>query len=134
MKTKIEKFSGNNSNPVLRVEKEGTVLYSNEAGEFLLHELGMRVGEKLPPDIVDFVQRAISLNSPEKTEVKAGKRVYLVVFHPLIEQECVNISGFDISDQKEHEANLRESENKYRNIVATSVEGIWIFNAVSETT
>jgi PAS domain S-box-containing protein len=58
----------------------------------------------------------------------------LVVFHPLPEQECVNISGFDISAQKELEEKLRESENKYRNIVETSVEGIWIFNAVSETT
>jgi PAS domain S-box-containing protein len=27
-----------------------------------------------------------------------------------------------------------ESENKYRDIVETSVEGIWIFNAISETT
>ena len=80
------------------------------------------------------MQRVISRNSPEKMEVKVGKRVYLVVFHPLPEEECVNISGFDISDQKEVEGKLRESENKYRNIVETSVEGIWIFNAVSETT
>ena len=36
--------------------------------------------------------------------------------------------------QKDVEEKLRESENKYRNIVETSVEGIWIFNSVSETT
>ena len=39
-----------------------------------------------------------------------GKRVYLVVFHPLPEEECVNISGFDISDQKEFEEKVQESE------------------------
>src|SRR5665647_226245 len=134
MQTKLEQFPANNPNPVLSVEKDGTVLYSNVAGEPLLHEWGVRVGEKLPSFIGDFVQRVISRNSSEKMEVKAGKRVYLVTFHPLSEEKCVNIYGFDISDQKEFEEKLRESENKYRNIVETSVEGIWIFNSVSETT
>ena len=48
MKTKIDQFSANNPNPVLRVGKDGTVLYSNEAGKPLLHEWGVGVGEKLP--------------------------------------------------------------------------------------
>ena len=82
MKAKMEQFPANNPNPVLNVGKDGTVLYSNEAGEPLLHEWGVRVGEKLPSYIADFVQRAISRNSPEKMEVKVGKRVYLVTFHP----------------------------------------------------
>jgi hypothetical protein len=101
MKTKMEQFPATNPNPVLRVEKDGTVLYSNKAGEPLLHEWGVGVGEKLPSYIVDFVQRVIFRNSPEKMEVKEGKRVYLVTFYPLPEEECVSIYGFDISDQKE---------------------------------
>jgi PAS domain S-box-containing protein len=134
MEIKIEKFMAMNPNPVLSVGKDGTVLYSNEAGETLIDEWGVGVVKKLSSNIGDIVQEVISRNSPEKIEVKVGKRVYSVVFHPLIEQECVSISVFDISDQKELEEKLRESENKYRNIVKTSVEGIWIFNAVSETT
>jgi PAS domain S-box-containing protein len=134
MYARLEQFQAINPNPVLSALKDGTVLYSNKAGEPLLHEWGMVVGEKLPSSIRELVRRVISLNSPEKIEVKVGKGVYLVVFHPLPEEERVNISGFDISDQKELEAKLRESENKYRNIVKTSVEGIWIFNSVSETT
>ncbi|RPJ79506.1 MAG: PAS domain S-box protein [Alphaproteobacteria bacterium] len=134
MKTKIEQFPAMNPNPVLSVEKDGTVLYSNEAGETLLYEWKVRVGDKLPTSIGELVHRVISRNSPEKMEVKVGNKVFLVIFSPLPEQECINISGFDISDQKEVEGKLRENENKYRNIVETSVEGIWIFNAVSETT
>jgi len=134
METKLEQSSATNPNPVVSVGKDGSVLYSNAAGEPLLHEWGARVGEKLPSSIGDLVRRVISQNSPEKMEVKVGKRVYLVAFHPLPDAECVNIYGFDISYQKELEGKLRERENKYRNIVETSVEGIWIFNAVSETT
>ena len=73
---------------------------------------GVGVGEKLPSSIGDFVQRVISRNSPEKMEIKVGKRVYLVTFHPLPEKECVNIYGFDISDQKEFEEKIQESKAK----------------------
>jgi len=112
MKTKIDQFSANNPNPVLRVGKGGTVLYSNEAGKPLLHEWGVEVGGKLPSYIGDLVQRVISRNRPEKNEVKAGNRVYVVSFHHLPEEECVNIYGFDISDQKKLEERLQESEKK----------------------
>ncbi|MHB8100784.1 MAG: histidine kinase dimerization/phosphoacceptor domain -containing protein [Methanosarcina sp.] len=113
MKTKLEQFPATNPNPVLCVEKDGKVLYSNKAGEPLLHEWGVGVGEKLPSYIVDFVQRVIFRNSPEKMEVKEGKRVYLVTFYPLPEEEFVNIYGFDISDQKELEEKLliKEKQN-----------------------
>ena len=107
METKFEQFPAINPNPVLSAKNDGTVLYSNVAGEPLLHEWDVGVGKKLPFDIVDFIQRVIFLNSPKKMEVNVGKRVYLVDFHPIPEKKCVNIYGFDISDQKEFEGKLK---------------------------
>jgi len=112
MKAKLDQFPATNPNPVLSVEKDGTVLYSNRAGETLLYEWGVGIGEKLPSCIGDFVHRVISRNSPEKMEVKVGKRIYLVAFHPLPEEGRVNIYGFDISDQKELEEKLRIKEKQ----------------------
>ena len=112
MKTKLEQFPANNQNPVLDVAKDGTVLYSNEAGEPLLYEWGVRVGERLPPDLTDFVQRIISRNIPEKMEVKEGGKAYLVIFHPSIEKNCLTIYGFDVSEQKELEEKLRIKEKQ----------------------
>ena len=110
MKAKIELFPAMNPNPVLTVEKDGTVLYSNEAGEPLLNEWNVEIGEKLPSYIGGFMQRTISRNSPEKMEVKAGKKVYLLAFHPSSEDECVNIYGFDVSNLKEPDETVMESE------------------------
>ncbi len=110
MNTKLEQFPGTNPNPLISVEKNGMVIYSNEVGESLLHEWGVEVGEKLPSSVRELVQKIISRNSPEKIEVKVGKSIYLVVFHPLPEQECVSISGFYISDQKELEEKVQESD------------------------
>ena len=112
MNTKMEQFPANNPNPVLSVEKEGTVLYSNEAGDTLLHEWGVEIGGKLPFSIVDIVKNVISLNRSEKMEVKIEKKVYLIAFHPFIEEKCVNIYGFDITDQKELEERLRIKEKQ----------------------
>ena len=105
-------FTANNPNPVLRVEKDGTILYSNVAYEPLLHEWDVQIGAKLPSDIRDYVQRTLAQNVPEKIEVHVEKRTYSVAFHPLPEEECVNIYGFDISYQKETEARLREANEK----------------------
>jgi PAS domain S-box-containing protein len=124
----MEQFPATNPNPVLSVGNDGSILYSNAAGEPLLHEWSVRVGDKLPSYIGELVQRVISRNRPEKMEVKARNRVFLVAFHPLPAEECVNIYGFDISEQKELEEKLRKSEAKYRNIVETANEGIWVYD------
>ena len=62
----MEQFPAINPNPVLSVAKDGTVIYSNEAGEPLLHEWNVKVGEKLPSHIGNFVQNVITRNSTEK--------------------------------------------------------------------
>ncbi len=127
----MEQFPATNPNPVLSVRLDGTVLYSNVAGDPLLHEWGISVGEKLPPHIENTVHRAISLKSPEKTEVKAGNRVYLVSFHLIPEEECVNIYGFDISEQKELEGKLRVLQNEVQNLRARLEEPEELQRAIS---
>lgn len=123
MRTKIEQFSVKSPNPVLYVEKDGTVLNSNKASEPLLHEWNVEVGDKLPSSIVDLVQGVISRNSPEKIEVKVGKRIYLIVFHPLPKEKCVNISGFDISDQKKLEEKIQKNESQeMANVLADIID------------
>jgi PAS domain S-box-containing protein len=63
-------------------------------------------------------------------EVKVGNEVYLVVFHPLPEQECVNVSGFDISDQKESKERVLETEEKYLTLFNSIDEGFYIIDVI----
>ncbi|MDY0130974.1 MAG: PocR ligand-binding domain-containing protein, partial [Methanosarcina vacuolata] len=82
----MKQFQENNLNPAISVGKDGTVLYSNEVSETLLHEWGMTVGEKLPSSVVDIVQKEIN-------------------------QKCVNIFGVNTSSSyKDLEEKLQESE------------------------
>ena len=65
MESKMEQTPAN-ANPVLSVNRDGSVLYSNEAGNLLLNEWGVEVGEKLPLNIVDLVQRIFTRNNSER--------------------------------------------------------------------
>jgi len=109
---KMKPFPAKDPNPVISVGKDGRVLYSNGVYEHLLHGWDMEIEEKLPPFITDFVQRVISRNSAEEIEVKVGNKVYMVSFHPLPEEECVNIYGFDINNQKDLHEKVQESGSK----------------------
>jgi hypothetical protein len=55
MRIKAGQFTTKNPNHVISVATDGTVLYSNEADEPLLHEWRVAAREKLPPNIGDFV-------------------------------------------------------------------------------
>ncbi|MDP4107638.1 MAG: PAS domain S-box protein, partial [Bacillota bacterium] len=134
MKAKMEQFPAMSPNPVLNVANEGVILYSNEAGEPLLNEWGVKVGEKLPSHVEELVQTVISKNSSEKTEVKVGNRTYLIVFSPLPKQELVSISGFDISDRKELEEKTRENEEKYRTLFNSIDEGFCLVEVIIDDT
>jgi hypothetical protein len=72
MKNGIVQLSAIDPNPELRVKEDGTVRYSNKAGELLLNEWGVRVGDKTPSSIGDIVKTVLSLNSPKKMEFKVG--------------------------------------------------------------
>ncbi len=82
MKAKIEQFPAKNPNPVFRVEKDGIILYSNEACEPLLREWSVGIGEKIPLEIRDIVRRVYSHKSPERMKIIAGNKVYMVAFYP----------------------------------------------------
>ena len=60
-----------------------------------------------------------------------GNKVYLIAFHPLPDEECVNIYGFDISDQKELERKLQESKEDLAEVHKTAHIGNWKWNIVT---
>ena len=126
----VKQFPARNPNPVFSVRKDGTIIYSNEAGEPLLNGWSVKVGEKLPSYIRDIVQRVLYQRSPIKTEVKAGNRVYLIYVHHFPEEERVNIYGFDISGWKESEEKIQKSENPCEFFKAIDDERRWLYGVL----
>ena len=57
------KFSTENPNPIIRLNKDGFIRFANQAGQTLLEELGNKVGDQAPQFWIDLVDEAFSTNS-----------------------------------------------------------------------
>jgi len=93
---------------VLKIDKEGTVLYANERGRSLLKVLKSGVGEITPVELQDILQRVNFRRKSEQMELNAGERIYSITFSPLLSEECTILSASDITPFKETEEKLRE--------------------------
>ncbi|WP_240664734.1 histidine kinase dimerization/phosphoacceptor domain -containing protein [Methanosarcina sp. MSH10X1] len=108
----MEKFVIHSPDPLLRIGKDGRVIYSNETAELFLQEWGITTGEKVPYSIGNIVKRVIARNNPEKTEIKLRKRVYLISFYPLEGEGQVNVYGFDVTNHKKLKEKLLVKERQ----------------------
>lgn len=109
----MEQLMFQNPNPVLRVRADGKIVYSNVASEALLEKWDTKVGERLPHSIENLIKRVVKRAVPEKIEVKAGKKVYLIAFYPVHGENYANIYGFEITEKKKLGEKLRIKEKQY---------------------
>lgn len=99
-------FLLNSPDPVLRIGTEGTVLYANKAGKSLLEVLNSQVGDKAPAEILKTARRSTIRKETAQAELKAGEKIYSIVFTPSFACEGTVISAFDITSLKQTEEKL----------------------------
>jgi class 3 adenylate cyclase len=93
----VERFPMWNPHPVLRMSREGTLLFANDASGPIVAALGVEVGERLPDDELAPLLRALHEPEPEPLELTSGGRHYAL--HPRLvpELQTINLYGVDIT-------------------------------------
>jgi PAS domain S-box-containing protein len=108
---KLAKFPTENPNPVLRISKDGTVLYHNSASESLLEHWHYKEGKPLQDRWFQFVLDALEDNDIKTVETEIGDKVISLTFAPIVEKGFVNVYGLDITERKQAEERLKKSMN-----------------------
>lgn len=91
-------LSRENPNPILLVEKDGRILYSNQAASSLVECLVNPGEDFLSVHWQQFVQKAYDGGESMHTQPECNGRIYSLTFVPVENVGCVNIYGVDLTD------------------------------------
>ena len=104
---RLARFPSENANPVLRVAKDGTILYANAASMPLLNAWGCQVNQPLSDEWREFILDVLGCGSSRETEVECEDHVLSLMFAPVLGAGYVNVYGLDITERKRAEEALR---------------------------
>jgi diguanylate cyclase (GGDEF)-like protein len=107
----LARFPDENSQPVLRVDAEGRLLYANKASAPLLGFWHIAIGDVLPQSWPDVIRRVRAEHKTQSVDLKLPSSWLNLTLVPLAEAEVVNLYAIDITERKAYEETLRHQRN-----------------------
>lgn len=115
----LAKFTEENPNPVMRIDKKGVLLFSNTSSDNLLEFLKWEVEEIIPDLWIDRIQQVLDSNRKTEYEVPINDQVFQFVLVPVKENGFVNIYGSNITDLVNTREKALESDRLKSAFLAT---------------
>jgi len=112
----MARFPSENPNPILRIARDGTLLYANEACSSLLPDWHLQVGRGVPSMVRDIASQALTSGKTLLHDLEHRGRVYSFFVVPIADAGYTNMYGSNITARKRAEEELRLSEERFRNI------------------
>lgn len=123
----ISLLAKENPYPVMRVDREGMVVYCNPAAETFLDEWQLRTGQDAPLQITEASRTALLAASRSTMEIQIGDHTYMLNLAPVAHSEYVNVYFNEITARKKAEETLRQSEKELNEFFENATEAIhWV--------
>ncbi len=119
----LAKFPSENPNPIVKISKDYTILYANDAGAPLLETWGCEEGQRLPQPHSKLVEKVLSSGKAITCELEStSDQVFSVTLAPVVKAGYVNVYGLDITElrlSKEYLKQVREQAEVKAQFVST---------------
>jgi len=102
----LGQFSSENPNPVLRVARNGVILYANAASRTLSGRLNLEPGAKVPRLLRQFISDVLAKGERGETQIEIAERTFSFAVTPIKDADYVYLYGHDITRLKETEREL----------------------------
>ncbi len=109
----LARFPDENPSPVLRISKQGELLYANKSSSTLLKSMCREPQKELLIDLQRDAMEALSSGSGREIEAVCADIVYSLIFAPLNDLGYVNIYGTDITERRAARAELLRAKEEW---------------------
>jgi PAS domain S-box-containing protein len=105
----LAKFPSENPNPVLRLGKDGSILYANQAGRVLIREKDGAAADSVPEVLRSLAETALVDRTATSADVQLAGQTWSFFVAPILDSGYVNLYGRDVTEQKRVE-HAREAQ------------------------
>jgi len=120
---RLSKFPAENPNPIMRIGRNGTILYANQSSAPILTTWGREVGWNVPDDCQKGLAAAFESGISKEMEIKCDGRIFSCIVTPILAEGYLNIYGQDITERKKADQALQESGVRYRSLFENMLDG-----------
>ncbi len=112
----LAKFPSENPSPVIRITKDGVILYANDSSMGLLKEWGCEIAQCVPDPWRQSVANVYLSGSSKEIELKYKNKFFSLVLTPVKDSDYVILYGFDITERKMAELEREKTEEEKQNL------------------
>jgi len=130
----LAKFPSENPYPVIRVAKDGTILYANDASRPCLKTWKCKTGQCLPDDWRQQICDAVDSGSAREIELECEDQIFSLAIMPVVDADYINLYGTDVTNRKKTEQELNHSAQKSQalNRISDLLHSLFDYNEVAQ--
>lgn len=108
----LARFPSENPNQVLRIARNGVLLYANDASGSLLAEWNCQEGKIVPENWRQTVSEVFTTGSSKRVEVEHAGRIFAFMVIPILDAGYANLYARDITERKQAENGLQKANDE----------------------